>query len=158
MNVLVRPARKEEWEPALELAWRTFLAYNAEDYTPEGVESFKNFLENSILYRMFCVGSYEVFLAVEDDKILGMISVRNVNHISLMFVEKEYVGLGIGRKMMFYVADYIRNEVGGSSITVDAAPYALGFYRKMGFYMTDSQRCDSGITYTPMQLNLSIKF
>ena len=56
----VRVAYRDEWQDAMALAWKTFLKYEAGDYTEEGVRSFQDFITDTMLYRMFLLGSYEI--------------------------------------------------------------------------------------------------
>ena len=60
MPYQIRNAYRDEWEDAMSLAWRTFLRFEADVYSPEGVRNFENFITDSTLYRMFVVGSYQV--------------------------------------------------------------------------------------------------
>ena len=50
------------------------------------------------------------------------------------------------------LTEYMYSEMGQTSVTVNASPYAVGFYHKMGFEDTDIQQLVSGILYTPMIL------
>lgn len=147
---MIRQAKRQEWDDAMALAWRTFLKYDAVDYTPEGIRSFREFVTSQVVYKMFITGSYEMFLALLEDTPIGLLSVRNVNHISLLFVDEAYHKKGVGRALFNYVAAYIRDEVGGDKITVDSSPMAFGFYKKMGFVETSEAITKNGIIYTPM--------
>ena len=40
------------------LAWKTFLEFEADDYEPEGIRSFEDFITDSALHRMFIMGAY----------------------------------------------------------------------------------------------------
>ena len=40
----IRLAYREEWEDAMALAWKTFLEFEADDYTLEGIRSFEDLL------------------------------------------------------------------------------------------------------------------
>ena len=152
MCLSVRPAYREEWDDAMALAWRTFLKFEASDYTLDGIQSFKDFITDSVLYRMFVMGSYQLFCAYDKDKLIGMISLRNETHISLLFVDEDYHMRGVGRMLMKYLCDYVLKEEGYNKLTVNAAPYAIGFYHKLGFYDTGDPQISEGITYTPMEL------
>ena len=39
MRIIIRPARREEWDDAMALAWRTFMKFEAEDYTDKGIKA-----------------------------------------------------------------------------------------------------------------------
>lgn len=151
MRITVRPAYRGEWDDAMALAWRVFMQFEARDYTPEGIESFQEFITDSVLYRMFLLGEYQLFGAYDNERMIGMISLRSQTHISLLFVDAAYHKKGIGRQLIRYVSDYVITEEGHNCITVNAAPYAVGFYHRIGFVDTDERQFNDGIWYTPME-------
>lgn len=150
----IRNAYRDEWEDAMSLAWRTFLRFEADDYTPEGVRNFENFITDSTLYRMFVVGSYQLFVALDDKKIVGMLTLRGGTHISLLFVDEKYHRQGIGRALMQYLSNYLLTEMQTSRVTVNASPYGVGFYHRLGFRDLRPQEKKDGIIYTPMEFVL----
>lgn len=155
VSYTVRGAYKSEWQEAITVAWRTFQKYEAPDYTKEGIQSFLEFITDTTLYRMFVVGSYQMFVAVADSKVIGMITLRSENHISLLFVDGAYHHKGVGSALIAKMCDFLVREVGGiDKVTVNASPYAVGFYHKIGFYDTGSAVEKNGIIYTPMERKL----
>lgn len=148
----VRMAQRDDWDEAMALAWRTFMQFEANDYTKEGIESFQDFVTDTTLRRMFDMGAYQLFVATdESNKIIGMISLRNETHISLLFVDSKYHYKGVGRALMEALCSYVFNEEGYHRVTVNAAPYAMGFYHKLGFRDTEKEQMKDGIIYTPME-------
>lgn len=150
----IRSAYRDEWQDAMALAWKTFLQFEADVYTPEGVRNFENFITDSTLYRMFVKGEYQLFIALERRKIVGMITLRDSTHISLLFVDSAYHRKGIGRALIKYLKDYLLTEVGAGRMTVNASPYGVGFYHKIGFRDLGSEEVRDGIIYTPMEIIL----
>lgn len=146
----IRFASREEWEEAMGLAWKTFLEFEADDYTPEGVRSFEDFITDSGLKRMFDMGAYQMISAFDQKKMIGMITLRNEMHISLLFVDSRYHRRGIGRALIKQMADYVKQELGKNRLTVNAAPYGVGFYHRIGFKDLGPEKQQDGIIYTPM--------
>lgn len=151
VRIVVRPAYRKEWDDAMALAWRTFMQFEAGDYTLEGIESFQDFITDTVLYRMFLLGSYQLFGAYDNGIMVGMISLRSETHISLLFVDKKYHRMGIGRMLINYISEYVRTEEGHNRITVNAAPYAVEFYHHVGFSDTGMEETKEGVRYTPME-------
>ncbi len=60
VRIAVRPAYRNEWDDAMALAWRTFMQFEARDCTPEGIESFQDFITDEVLHKMFMLGSYQL--------------------------------------------------------------------------------------------------
>lgn len=153
-NIVVRSAYRDEWDDAMALAWRTFMRFEADDYSTEGIKSFQDFITDTTLYRMFVMGAYQLFCALDGKKLVGMISLRNETHISLLFVDASYHKKGVGRALIEHVGKYVLLEEGFHRLTVNAAPYAVGFYHKLGFHDTDTEKINDGIRYTPMEKKL----
>lgn len=154
-QIVIRQAELEDWTDAITLAWKTFLKYEAKDYGPIGTKNFRDFLTDSRLHRMFVIGKYLVFGAWHGDQLLGMISLRDEIHISLLFVDPAFHGMGIGSSLMDYMERYILTEQHQDKVTVDAAPYAVGFYHRRGFTDLMQEQKMDGIRFVPMEKALS---
>ena len=154
MPYQIRSAYREDWEEAMSLAWRTFLQFEADDYSPEGVRNFENFITDTTLYRMFVMGAYQMFVALDGEKIVGMITLRDMTHISLLFVDEKYHRQGIGRALMQYLENYLLTELQASRVTVDSSPYGVDFYHRLGFRDLHPEQRKDGIIYTPMEFVL----
>lgn len=146
----IRFANQEEWEEAMGLSWKTFLEFEADIYTPEGVRSFEDFITDSGLRRMFVMGAYQMIAAFDQGKMIGMITLRNEMHISLLFVDSSYHRQGIGRALVRRMADYVKTELGKKRLTVNASPYGVEFYHRLGFKDLGPEKQQDGIIYTPM--------
>lgn len=131
----------EERRAAMGLCWRVFLEFEAPDYSPEGVEAFRGYLENPE-----AISALTVYGALEEGRLLGTLAALE-GQIALFFVEPEYHRKGIGRQLF----QTILSEQGGRAIRVNAGPYAVGIYRRLGFFSIDEERVsEDGIRYTPM--------
>ncbi len=150
----IRSAYRDEWDDAMALAWKTFLRFEADVYSPEGVQHFEDFITDTTLHRMFIMGAYQMFVALDRDKIVGMITLRNSTHISLLFVDEQYHRRGIGRALMGFLTNYLLTEVGADYVTVNSSPYGVGFYHKLGFKDLRPEEEKDGIIYTPMKFIL----
>lgn len=171
----IRWAKEHEWDQAMKLIWETFLEFEANDYSPKGVEDFNEFLFDGTLRKNFLKGEYQLAVAVlkdpvqthieatnsenaKDDKsktscekIIGAASLRNTNFLSLLFVDKKYHKKGIGAALLDMLCEYLKDEAGVKFIHLASSPYAVGFYLKQGFHATDSELEIAGIRVTPME-------
>ncbi len=152
--VLIRKATVEDWDEAMELAFRVFLKFQAEEYGPEGIKNFAEFLTDEDLKKMFMIGEYLLFVAMVEDKQVGLISLRSGNHISLLFVDDEYHRRGIGTRLVKYLQDYMLQNTKQQKLTVFASPYGIPFYHKVGFVDIGKETRKDGIIYTPMEFYL----
>lgn len=150
----IRFAKPEEWEEAMGLTWKTFLEFEGNDYPPEGIRSFEDFITDSGLKRMYMMGLYQMIAAFDKGRMIGMITLRNEVHISLLFVDKRYHRKGVGRALIFAMADYVKKEIGKTGLTVNASPYGVGFYHRLGFCDIGPKKQQDGIIFTPMAYKL----
>ena len=151
---MVRCAYNSDWDGAMKLAWDTFVSFDAPDYSQEGIENFHRFVNDDMLRKMFLAGQYQLFVAVENEKCVGMLSLRERQHISLLFVDEEYHRHGIATALINYLKRYALTEEGVDRLTVNSSPYAVGFYHKKGFRDTSEETEADGIRFTPMELML----
>ena len=154
LSFQIRKAQASDWEPAMELAFRVFLKYEAMEYGPEGIKSFSEFVSDETLKKLFLQGNYLLFVAVEEENIIGLISLRSGNHISLLFVDSDYHRCGVGTSLIKYLQSYLLMHTRHQKMTVNAAPYGIPFYHKLGFKDTGYETKKDGIIYTPMEFYL----
>lgn len=145
--MLIRGLAPEELPAALSLAWETFLAYEAPDYSPEGVETFRALLADPAF-----AGGLEFWGAFGGDgEMLGLIATRSQrSHLTLFFVEQHYLGMGIGRKLFSHLLSLCPGPV----LTVNSSPYAVPVYEKLGFLPQGPEELKDGIRSTPMYYKL----
>ena len=144
---------KHEWEEAMRLAWDTFLIFEAPDYSLRGVYNFKNFVRDPLLKKMYTYGEYIAIGAFMEERIVGIMGVRNTNHVSLLFVDRDFHRRGIGSALMkYYFKDASRSGI--THVTVNSSPYAVDFYHKIGFTDVREEVEKDGIRFTPMRMEL----
>ena len=136
----IRKLKNKEIEEALKLVWEVFIEFEAPEYCREGVEEFKNFLNDKAEISHLCL-----YGVLEEQRIIGILAMRDC-HISLFFVKKEYHRKGIGKALF----KYMKNDTGKCRFTVNSSPYAIRIYEKLGFMPKDIEQVTNGIRYTPM--------
>lgn len=156
MEFTFRRLTARELPMAMELAWDTFLRFEAPDYGPEGVESFRRtVIENAEFLDKCRSGENRMWGAFDGDKLIGLYGMRGESHICLVFTHYAYHRKGIATALFHRVIGDIRKENPGlMRITLNSSPYGLPFYLHMGLYTTDIERTIDGIRFTPMAYDL----
>ncbi len=147
----IRWAHPEDWTPSMKVIWKTFLKFEGDVYSKEGIQNFLDFITDKELLDSFLKGEYEMMIALDEEKIIGAASVRNRNHLSLLFVDEAYHYQGVGRRLMQNMCEYLKNEKGELYMTLKSSPYAVAFYEKLGFWATGPEEHYAGIQVTPME-------
>jgi GNAT superfamily N-acetyltransferase len=81
----------------------------------------------------------KTLVATWNEIIVGFIAFKRGNHLSLLFVRREFSGQGIGREL------FTRCSYGLNEVTVNAAEAAVGFYQKVGFRQSGDRFFKHGI-------------
>ncbi len=148
---------ERDMDDALALVWEVFQEFESPEYPQEGIDSFRDFIRpKSVREKMKC-GEILFWGCRIDGNLAGVIALRDLNHISLLFVRRAYQRRGIARKLFRMAEEYCRDK-GCNSITVHSSPYAVGIYRKMGFYELSSERMEHGIRFIPMEYTINLSF
>lgn len=151
-ELVLRPIFEFEWDEAMKVVWDTFVLFDAPKYSREGIKNFKAFVKDPALKDLYLDGKYPTFVALLNGMIVGVISIRNKNHISLLFVDSDFQKKGIASRLILKAVEYVKSRENKNHITVFASPPAIGFYHKCGFVDTSDEITTDGITYTPMRL------
>jgi GNAT superfamily N-acetyltransferase len=149
----VRELTRGEISTAMELVWEVFSEFEAPGYAPEGVETFRAFIQPDEINRMIDAGELRLWGAFAGDRLRGVVAEKGAGHISLFFVQKQFHGQGVGRVLFEHYAAVCR-AAGVTAITVNSSPYAVPIYRRLGFADTDAERVTSGIRYVPMEFSV----
>ena len=149
---LIKPRHLRQ---AITLVKDVFMQFEAPEYSQEGIQTFFNFISaTNPIKKAMKKKSFIIWGCYEKSKLIGVSAVRNENHVSLMFVDKDHHRKGIGQALFDLLRQYVKDYTNCTFITVHSSPYAIPFYRSIGFYDTDVEQVSQGIRYTPMQYDL----
>ena len=138
----VRRLEPGEIPEALELCWRVFLEFETPEYPPEGITTFRASLDDEERKR-----GLRFYGAFRGKTLVGVLCMRQPQHIADFFVDAAYHRRGVGRKLF----EAMRREYSEQVFTVNSSPYAVGFYRRLGFVPTDTEQLTDWLRYTPMR-------
>jgi ribosomal protein S18 acetylase RimI-like enzyme len=147
----IRPVGEEHLQKALRLVSDVFMAYDAPEYSRDGIGEFLRYIEYDSIKEMLDFGTLLMWVCLDNDMICGVIAVRPPGHISLLFVDSRYHKQGIARALFEFALPHSDSSINSIDMTVNSSPYALGFYRKVGFIETDTEQTVNGIRYVPMK-------
>ena len=128
-----------------------FNQFIAPRYSCEGIREFTNFVIPDCLRERLKNGNYS-FVALDKDEIVGVIEVRDTNHISLLFVKKEYQKMGIAKKLIELSLEKSKKiNHSFSVIEVNSSLYAVEIYEHLGFVQIDEEKVVNGIRFVSMR-------
>ena len=156
MKYPVRRLRADELAMAMDLALDTFLRYEAPDYGPEGVASFRrDIIDNVDFAEKVRSGDNRMWGAFDGEKLIGLFAMRGESHICLVFTHHAYHRQGVATAVFRQLtADVRRENPELKRLTLNSSPYGKRFYLHTGFYPTDEEKTVNGIRFTPMAFDL----
>lgn len=157
-NIVIRKITADEVESAMALALEVFMEFEAPDYGPSGVETFKkDIVENPEYLENARQGLCPIYGAFDGDKIVSLMGMRSSKtHINLVFTKKAYHRQGIARAIFHYLLQEVLTENPTlEALTLNASPYGLPFYLKLGFTPVSEEQVINGIRFTPMKYSIS---
>lgn len=123
--------------------WAAADLWELTDGSPDSIAEWLQLCHPDEL-RARILSNQKTRVATWNGVVVGFIAFKRGNHLSLLFVRREFSGRGIGRALFSQCAcDF-------DTVTVNAAEAAVGFYQKVGFRPQGDRFFKHGIWGIPM--------
>ncbi len=99
---------------------------------------------------------FSYLVALHEDKVVGVLGLKNQSHLYHLFVAEEHQGAGLARLLWQRVLDDTTDNAGIKAFTVNSSNHAVGFYRKLGFSQTQPMTVKDGIQFNPMRYEIDV--
>ena len=157
-NIKYDVMKKVEIEEVSLLIRELFDEFIGFDYRQKGKDTFLDYIDPENIKNRFDKENHQFIIAKDENKIIGIIEVRDFNHISLLFVDKSYHQQGIAKTLFQKViAICLKHNPKLAEIEVNSSLYAAEIYKKLGFEKTDNRQEKDGIIYIPMRYKINNK-
>ena len=126
----------------LDLVWRVFSLLETPIFGEAASQSYKAIIEetrekNNIVF----------YGALDGDRVVGVLGMRENNHIGYFYIDPSYQRQGIGKKLFNLMKDdYIVH-----TFTVNAMPTGVDAYRRLGFFVAGDLENRGGVITTPLK-------
>jgi predicted GNAT family N-acyltransferase len=157
-NIVISDVLKfEEIKTLSEMVENVFDESVGKDYSEEGNIEFKKYITPQSIFDRINDKTRKLYIARNNNDIIGVLETKNKDHISLLFVKKEFHGRGIAKKLFQkYLESFKNDNFWKESITVNSSFYAEKIYSKMGFIETNDMQEKNGIKCIPMAYKIKI--
>ncbi|NIO08808.1 MAG: GNAT family N-acetyltransferase [Deltaproteobacteria bacterium] len=120
-------------------------------YSQEGVNQFHQYADPKLMAARLRSG-HVAWVAETDGRIVGLIELRNLIHVSLLFVDGTMQRKGIGRQLFQQAQEWCRrNGREAGEITVHSSPNSVTAYERLGFHAEGPEQNTHGIRFVPMK-------
>lgn len=153
----VKRLQNSEILDGMHLVWEVFAEEIAPTYTPQGVETFRQFIKMDNFMPKMEERGIVMFGAVEGTELCGITAVQNDGHILLLFVRKSWQKRGVAKMLTEAVYQHCTTRLSLTRLTVRAFPGAVEVYRHMGFREIAPEQDEDGIRFVPMERMVSLE-
>lgn len=154
-GLIYKPYEAGQEKEISDMIWDVFSEFEAPDYSDKGIRIFKEFINPQRLANDIKNNGFIIYCCFEGSVLVGALALRNLKHISLLFVKKSHHNRGIAKELVRIIIGYIQTvNPYEYEITVNSSPYAVEVYKKLGFTATDTMQEKDGIIYMPMNKSL----
>ena len=150
-TVIYRAMNAGEEQQVCDVVVRVFHEFVAPLYSAAGVQEFLTYGADPDQLRGRLLSNHSVLVAEIQGRIVGVIEVRDSDHISLFFTDGEAQRKGIGRELWRRALDAcVSSQPDVARITVNSSPNAVEAYQKLGFQVEGAEQTVNGIRFVPM--------
>ncbi|WP_051295095.1 GNAT family N-acetyltransferase [Maridesulfovibrio bastinii] len=151
--VSIRPLLTVE-NSVINLVLDVFHKCVASEFSDEGVSEFKQFVSSEALSRRLNEISF-AFIAEIENHPVGIIEIKDNNHVAMLFVDYRYHKRGIaGRLFSIAREKCIADNSSFKGMTVNSSLGAVQAYERLGFLQIGSEQNFHGIRFIPMEMAL----
>lgn len=154
-QVIINNMKTGEEQEISNLIMHVFNEFVAPDYSAEGINTFLDYINYQNIIKRHQSNNHFLITAKIEAKLVGIIEIRDYNHICLFFVDAKYHKIGIGKKL-FHESLYICNNKGIRELDVNSSFYAVPIYEKFGFKQIAPEQLKNGIRFIPLKISLQL--
>jgi len=153
-NFSFSKAEENDVEAIHDLVSNVYDEFVAPNYIQEGNQEFYKYLEITAISNRL-QNNHFIILCKDDDTVVGMIEMRNFNHVSMLFVDAVYQGRGIAKELLKRALEVCKEQNSEvKEVSVHASPNSVAIYEKLGFMRIKEEQVINGIRFTPMILKI----
>jgi GNAT superfamily N-acetyltransferase len=159
-TIEIRPFGAGDAEAVSALVRQVFDEHVAPSFEPEGIAEMHRHVspgaiaERARTHQTFVAWQQVPGTAAEGARAVGVVEVRNAEHVSMLFVRTSHMGLGIATALIARAEEVCR-VAGRPTMTVNSSLNAQSFYKRMGFVPSAEPQMTHGFAFMPMEKKLA---
>ncbi len=145
----IRPAAHSDATEISALVQALAAKHIAREFSSAGAHNLLDSLSPAAI-EGYLSANYSYWVAEEAGRIVGVVAVRDTNHLYHLFVADAFCRLGIARQLWRRALDMCRAAGHLGPLTVNSSRHAVEMYRKFGFEETGPEQTVDGVVFLPM--------
>ena len=145
-----RPMEPTDAKAVSRLILDSFTEFIAGEYSEEGCAEFTMHVQPEALVER-SKSNHFVLVAMSGKLPVGVIELRDNDHVSLLFVDSQHQRHGLARQLLMRALSIVRPaKAGFERVTVNSSRFGVPVYERLGFRQTGPERSVNGIVFIPM--------
>lgn len=95
---------------------------------------------------------YRYHVAEVEDRVVGVVAMRDDRHLYSLFVAEEHQRQGIAKKLWEVAMEACLGNGNDGVFTVNSSEYAQEVYKRLGFVAEPGPRIKNGVVFYPMSI------
>lgn len=149
----IRPIESADVPTVHNLVERTALRFVIGDLEAQGRASLQEYNGIAGLRERMQRGHHQ-WVAQWGNQIVGVVEVRDLNHVSMLYVDPSRHRQGVGRQLLATALAECKRKPSVAKVTVNSSRYAQAFYTRHGFEPDGEETITNGVISIPMTLDL----
>lgn len=130
------------------LVRQVFDEHVAPSFAPNGVAEMHAYIAPQAIVER--ARTHITLVAWEGSLAVGVIELRDEDHVSMLFVRTSHMGRGIAAVLMAR-AEAACRAAGRRVMTVNSSLNAQSYYKRLGFVPVGELQCVGGFAFVPME-------
>jgi len=153
-NLRIDKAEQAQAEQISQLIFKLAPSFTAHQDEKELAHWFSMSISPSAIRACIADPSINYLVAHLDQLIVGVIAIRDHQHIQHLFVDQVFQRKGIATALWQRAKSEAIANGQPSEFTVRSSELAVPVYQRLGFVCVEERRLKDGIAYIPMKLQL----
>ncbi|MDO9319445.1 MAG: GNAT family N-acetyltransferase [Gammaproteobacteria bacterium] len=150
----IRRAKVDEAEAIRCLVLDAVRPHKGEDFSEEGWCTFKESNSLPRIVERLQSPDYLSFVCESDDKLVGIIIIKDDTKIDQLFVDPAFRRRGIAKALWNEARQICDSPSGTSEYWVNSSTIGVSMYESFGFLPAGSKQIKNGIIFFPMFLSV----
>ena len=146
----IRKATPGDAERISKLVCELSAKYIVQEFTADGAEHLLASM-NPDAIRKYIHSGFDYHIAETDQRLVGVVGVRDNSHLYHLFVAEKYQRQGIARKLWQIAMETCLASGNPGEFTVNSSANAVGVYERWGFVAQSGPVEKDGVVYVPMK-------
>jgi len=143
MKITINKFKKSDSKEVSDFIIKIFKEFDAKGLSMEAIEFFSELYKKENIEKKWTKD--HVIIIRSNKSIMGVGRAKKDGWITHCYVDKNYMGKGIGSILMKKLELWIRNVMKKDKILLNSSPFALQFYKKLGYTEKGKKKMYHGI-------------